>query len=90
MKWYPIYLEHGLQAVAHASDAEMIPASDYLHLWKCYYNKIKNHPGTLRPDSSERAIDCDILNAILALGSAVLDKSPISRMRDSYALQLFA
>jgi hypothetical protein len=61
----------------------MIPASDYLHLWKCYSNKIKNHPVTLRPDSSERAIDCDTLNTILALGPALLDKSPIGRMRDS-------
>jgi hypothetical protein len=91
MKWYPIYLEHGLQtAVAHASDVEMIPVSNYLHLWKCYYNKIKNHSVTLRPDSSERAIDCDTLNAILALGPDLLDKSPIGQMRDSYALQLFA
>jgi hypothetical protein len=64
----------------------MIPVSDYLHLWKCYCNKIKNHPVTLRPDSFKRAIDCDTLNAILALGPALLDKSPIGRMRDSYAL----
>jgi hypothetical protein len=45
MKWYPIYLEHGLQAaVSHVSGAEMIPVSDYLYLWKCYCKKAKIIP----------------------------------------------
>jgi hypothetical protein len=39
-------------AVAHASGAEMISVSDYLHLWKSYCNKIKSRPVTLRPDST--------------------------------------
>jgi hypothetical protein len=91
IEWYPIYFEHGLQAVvAHASGAEMIHVSAFLHLWKCDCNKVKNHPVTLRPDSSEHVIDCDTFDAILALGPALLDKSPIRLMRDSYALQLFA
>jgi hypothetical protein len=68
----------------------MIPVSDYLHLWKNYLNKIKNHPVTMSPDSFDAVLDAENLEFILQLGPALLDKSLAGRMRDSYALQLLS
>jgi hypothetical protein len=91
LEWYPILIESGLAAVlGFLLEAKMIPVSDCLHLWKKYLNKIKNHPVTWNPDSFDAVLDAENLESILQLGLALLDKSSVGRMRDSYALQLFS
>jgi hypothetical protein len=89
--WYGILIEQGLlAAIEFAGQSEFIPVLDYLHLWKSYCNKIKNHPVTLSPDSLEAALNAVDLEGILHLGAALRDKSAIGRTRDSYAIQLFS
>jgi hypothetical protein len=68
----------------------MIPVGDFLHLWKNYCSRVKNHPVTLSPDSIHNAVNGDDLESLLKLGAALQDKSSIGKMRDSYALKLFS
>jgi hypothetical protein len=78
--WYPIFLERGLEgALRFVDEAKMLPVTDYLHLWKNFCNKIKNHPVALRPDSLDSAVDGYYLESKLSLGPAVLDKSAVGR-----------
>jgi hypothetical protein len=44
----------------------------------------------MSPDSFEAVLDAENLESILQLGPALLDKSSMGRMRDSYALQLLS
>jgi hypothetical protein len=62
---------------------------DFLHLWKNFCNKVKNHPVVRSPDSHESSVTCEELESLLSLGQPLRDKSPAGRMRDCYALQLF-
>jgi hypothetical protein len=91
LEWYPILIESGLAPVlGFLSEVKMIPVSDYLHHGKNYLNKIKKHPVTMSPDSFDAVLDAENLESVLQLGPALLDKSSVGRMRDSYALQLFS
>jgi hypothetical protein len=67
-----------------------IPVGDFLHIWKSFCNKVKNHPVTLNPESVQTLVHRTQLQRILRLGSALIDCSPIGNTRDSYALQLFS
>jgi hypothetical protein len=90
-KWYLAILRDGLGAALAAIEKETrMPVSDFLHMWKNFCNKVKNHPVTLCPELDEDVITCEDLEALLELGNALSDKSSIGRMRDSYAVQLFS
>jgi hypothetical protein len=66
LEWNPILIESNLAAVlGFLSEAKMIPVSDYLHLWKNYLNKIKNHPAIMSPDSFEAVLGAENLESIL-------------------------
>jgi hypothetical protein len=89
-RWYEIFIENGLGFTLNSLEHDFeIPVGDYLHIWKVYCNKVKNHPVTLVPSSAESSITVDDLEALFHLGPALLDRSTIGRMRDSYPLQLF-
>jgi hypothetical protein len=65
LEWYPVLIESGLAAVlGFLSEAKIIPVSDYLHLWKNYLNKIRNHPVTMSPDSFEAVLNAENLESI--------------------------
>jgi hypothetical protein len=90
-RWIDVYLHQGLgPALAIIRSMPMIPIGDFLHLWKNYCNRVKNHPVTLSPDSVQNAVNGDDLESLLKLGAALQDKSLIGKMRDSYALKLFS
>jgi hypothetical protein len=91
MKWHRAFLKGGLAAALDvAASEEMIPVTDFLHLLKNFCNKVKNHPVTICPELPDDIITCEDLEWVLQLGNALNDRSSIGRMRDSYALQLFA
>jgi hypothetical protein len=91
-EWYTRFLDGGLSsALDHASQNTILPAGDFLHLWKLFCNRVKNHTVTLSPDSNVLFnLSADSLEALLKLGVALQDRSSIGKMRDSYALQLFS
>jgi hypothetical protein len=89
--WIDIFLENGLEAaVDYARGVEQVPVGDFLHLWKTYCSRVKNHLVTLTPDSVENAVKGEDLEALLGLGEALTDKSSVGKTRDSYVLQLFS
>jgi hypothetical protein len=89
--WIDAFFHRGLDAaLAIARSTPMIPVGDFLHLWKNYCSRVKNHPVTLSPDSVQNAVKGDDLESLLKLGAALQDKSSIGKMRDSYALKLFS
>jgi hypothetical protein len=89
-RWYAILIENGLQFTLNTLEHDIeIPVGDYLHIWKVYCKKLKNHPVTLIPSSAESSFNVEDLETLLHLGPALSDKSTIGRMRDSYPLQLF-
>jgi hypothetical protein len=91
LDWYPVLINRGLQAaLEHIRHQTRIPVGDFLHIWKSFCNKVKNHPVTLNPESTETLVDLPQLQRILRLGSALTDCSSVGKMRDSYALQLFS
>jgi hypothetical protein len=90
-KWYLALLHGGLSAALSAIDAEaMMPVSDFLHMWKDFCNKVKNHPLTICPEMPDELITCEDLESLLGLGGTLSDKTSIGRMRDSHPLQLFS
>jgi hypothetical protein len=90
-KWFPEFCANGLPAALLRIDGEKkIPVSDFLHLWKLWLARVKNHPLTLSPDSLDHLLTGDDFQEILKLGSALKDKSSIGKMRDAYALQFFS
>jgi hypothetical protein len=90
-RWITAYIHQGLEpALAIIRSMPMIPVGDFLHLWKNYCSRVKNHPVTLSPDSVQNAVNGDDLESLLKLGAALQDKSSIGKMRDSYALKLFS
>jgi hypothetical protein len=90
-RWIDAFFHNGLDAaLAIARSTPMIPVGDFLHLWKNYCSRIKNHPVTLSPDSVNNAVNGEDLESLLKLGAALQDKSSIGKMRDSYALKLFS
>jgi hypothetical protein len=90
LEWYPILQQRGLaEAVDFVSHSSNVPVGDFLHLWKNFCNKVKNHSVVLCPGSLLNAVTVDELQSLLTLGQVLKDKSPTGRMRDSYALQLF-
>jgi hypothetical protein len=93
-KWYLAFLrngDRGLEAALEIARRETkIPVGDFLHMWKNFCNKVKNHPVTLCPESTDDLITCEDLRSMLDLGSVLTDKTSIGKMRDSYALQLFS
>jgi hypothetical protein len=90
-KWYLALLRGGLLAALNAIHTETkMPVSDFLHMWKNFCNKVKNHPVTICPELPDDFITCEDLEVLLGLGGTLSDKSSIGRMRDSYPLQLFS
>jgi hypothetical protein len=90
-KWYRALLNHGLPGAFDIFDqGNMIPISDFLHHWKNFCTKVKNHPVAICPKMAEAVVTCQDLDSFLDLGNALSDKSSISRIGDSYALQLFS
>jgi hypothetical protein len=93
-KWYLAFLQNGdcgLEAALQIARRETkIPVGDFLHMWKNFCNKVKNHPVTLCPESTDDLITCEDLRSMLDLGSVLTDVTSIGKMRDSYALQLFS
>ena len=65
-----------------------IPVSDPLHFFKNFRGKLIDYKIQLFPESG--LIDCIEINNALHIGMALEDKSSLSRMRDSYVLQLFS
>jgi hypothetical protein len=50
--WYLFFLGKGLdEAIRLCREATEILISDYLHLWKSFCSKVKNHQVSLTPDS---------------------------------------
>jgi hypothetical protein len=89
-EWFPIFATEGLAAALNSILRERnIPVSDFLHIWKQFLARIKNHPVTLSPDSLDHLLTGDGLEEFLHLGDALQDKSTIGKMRDAYALQCF-
>jgi hypothetical protein len=91
--WIDVFFRQGLDAalaLALARSTPMIPVGDFLHLWKNYCSRVKNHPVTLMPDSVHNVVNSDDLESVLKLGVALQDKSSIGKMRDWYALKLFS
>jgi hypothetical protein len=41
-----------IAALDWLSIEKAIPVSDFLHIWKNFCSRFKNHPVTLRPDSA--------------------------------------
>jgi hypothetical protein len=90
-KWYPEFAVNGLkEALKVVARERRIPVSDFLHLWKQFLARVKNHPLALSPDSLDHLLRGDRFEEILELGSALHDKSAVGKMRDSYALQFFS
>jgi hypothetical protein len=91
-EWYVQYLNGGLEeALAYARTHTKLPVGDFLHLWKLFCNRVKNHDVTLTPDTpGPFSLSGDTLEMILNLGAALRDRSSIGKMRDSYPLQLFS
>jgi hypothetical protein len=90
-KWFPDFLVGGLEAALRRISQEFnIPVSDFLHIWKLFLARMKNHPVTLSPDSLDHLVTGDGLEEFLHLGNALKDKSSIGKMRDAYALQCFS
>jgi hypothetical protein len=90
-RWYPVLLHHDLlEALKFIRTETRMPVSDYLHVWKNFCNKVKNHPVALCPQIPGDILTCEDLDAILNLGNTLADKSSVGRMRDSYPLQLFS
>jgi hypothetical protein len=91
MRWYLAMLKGEIPAaLAVADQEEMIPVTDFLHLLKTFCNRVKNHPVAICPGLPGSILTCADLESVFGLGNALSDKSSIGRMRDSYALQLFA
>jgi hypothetical protein len=89
--WFPEYAVGGLKAALERISKECnIPVSDFLHLWKQFLARMKNHPVTLSPDSLDHLVTGKGLEEFLHLGPALEDKSAIGKMRDAYALQCFS
>jgi hypothetical protein len=89
--WHPVLIEEGLErTIDSIHDDVLIPVGDFLHIWKCYCNKVKNHRVAFTPDSPENSVDGQQLQDLRHLGNALRDQPPLGRMRDSYALQLFS
>jgi hypothetical protein len=87
---HPSSLEKGLdEAVRLCRGATEIPISDYLHLWKSFCSKVKNHPVSLTPDSLDNCIDSSLLEEMLRLGPPLTNRSSVGKMRDSYVITLF-
>jgi hypothetical protein len=90
-QWIYLYRTQGLMAVVTwLADQKGIPVSDFLHIWKNFCNKCKNHPVTLKPDSVDHWVSALQLEELLQLGAPLTDSSSIGKMRDSYALKLFS
>jgi hypothetical protein len=90
-KWFPEFCAKGLKAALECVVLEKkIPVSDFLHLWKQFLARVKNHPLTLSPDSLDHLLTGEGFEEMLRLGPALRDKSSIGKMRDSYALQFFS
>jgi hypothetical protein len=91
-EWYMRFLDGGLSAALdYASAHTKLPVGDFLHLWKLFCNRVKNHPVTMSPEFRvDFTITANSLDTILNLGAALRDRSSIGKMRDSYALQLFS
>jgi hypothetical protein len=90
-KWFPEFCVSGLEkALLAISGENMIPVSDFLHLWKLFLARVKNHPLALSPDSFDHWLTGDRFEEMLQLGSALRDKSVLGKMRDCYALQFFS
>jgi hypothetical protein len=91
-EWYPRFLDGGLPAViAYISQHTKLPLGDFLHLWKLFCNRVKNHSVTLSPESlANFALSAESLETLLKLGDTLRDRSSIGKMRDSYPLRLFS
>jgi hypothetical protein len=90
-KWFPEFYANGLpNALRHIAGETKIPVSDFLHLWKLWLARVKNHPLTLSPDSLDHLLTSERFEEILKLRSALKDKTSIGKMRDAYALQFFS
>jgi hypothetical protein len=89
--WCPLLETGRLEAALRfVSQSAKIQVSDFLHLFKNYGNKAKNHAVVLSHDSFANAVTCDDLQTLLRLGRVLTDKSSTAKMRDSYALKLFS
>jgi hypothetical protein len=89
--WYLPLLQKGICGALDVLDAATkMPVSDFLHLWKNFCNKVKNHPVTLCPELPEDVVTVQDLQSLLQLGTTLSDKTSIGKMRDSYPLQLFS
>ena len=66
---------------------EIIPVSDPLHFLKCFRGRLIDNSIMVFP--SGRAFNSYDLKQILQVGSALQDKTHLSRMRDSYVIKLF-
>jgi hypothetical protein len=89
-QWYSMWENQGLAvALRFVSETNGIPVGDFLHLWKNYCNKVKNHPVVVCPDSLANMVPCDALQALLGLGRVLTDETPTGKMRDADALKLF-
>jgi hypothetical protein len=73
--------------IEYALQQPKLPVPDFLHLWKVFCNRVKNHSVTFSlDDCTDFAISADSLKAFLKLGAALPDRSCIGKMRDSDAL----
>jgi hypothetical protein len=89
-RWYSIWENQGLEAaLGFVSQAMYVPVGDFLHLWKNFCNKVKNHPVVISPDSLAQMVTNEGLQSLLGLGRVLTDKTATGRMRDSYPLKLF-
>jgi hypothetical protein len=91
-EWYPLFIEGGLPAtLEYVSSQTKLRVGDFLHMWKCFCNRVKNHTVILCPDSLHNYfLSADTLETILKLDAALWDRSSIGKMGDSCALQLFS
>ena len=64
-----------------------IPVSDPLHFLKCFRGRLIDFPIQVFPNT--KPFTSWELEEVLQLGSALTDRTPLSRMRDSFVLQLF-
>lgn len=68
------------------SRKQTIPVSDPLHLLKTFRGRLINYCIKILPNG--KVIDCNQIEQILQLGAPLCDKSHLSRMRDSFPLQI--
>jgi hypothetical protein len=90
-EWHSARLTHGLPGALDSIDrTDKISVPDFLHLWKNFSNKVKNHPVAICREMPVDVLPCQDRESLLNLGNPLSDKSSIGRMCDSYALQLLS